>query len=61
MRADWWERTWFSIAERCDKFSAEEVTLNYEDIQVMREVAVEFAKLRRFKEDLDELTQEFED
>ena len=26
-----------------------------------REVAVEFAKLRRFKEDLDELTQEFED
>ena len=59
--APWWERTWFSIAERCDSFSVEEVTLDYNDIQALREVAVEFAKLRRFKEDLDDLTQEYED
>ena len=57
----WWERTWFSIVERCDRFSAEEVTLTYEDIHTMREVAVEFAKLRSFKEDMDDITQEYAD
>jgi hypothetical protein len=55
---EWWERTWFSIAERCDKFTTEEVTLNYEEIQVVREVIAEFAKLRSFKEDLDEVYEE---
>jgi len=55
---EWWERTWFSITERCDKITETEVTLNYEDMEVVREVAVEFANLKRFKEDLDAVYEE---